>query len=44
MFDTDNDQSTSAYYLDMYGEIESINNAVENESELSQGKYCFDLT
>ena len=44
MFDTDNDQSTSAYYLDMDGEIEPIDNAVENESELSQGKYCFDLT
>ena len=44
MFDTNNDQSTSAYYLDMDGEIEPIDNAVENESELSQGKYCFDLT
>ena len=44
VFDTDNDQSTSAYYLDMDGEIEPIDNAVESESELSQGKYCFDLT
>lgn len=43
LLDTDNDQSTSAYYLDMDGEVEPIDNAVENESELSQGKYCFDL-
>lgn len=44
LLDTDNDQSTSVYYLDMDGEVEPIDNAVEDESELSQGKYCFDLT
>ena len=44
VLNTDNAQSVSAYFLDIDGDVKPIDNAVENESELSQGKYCFDLT
>lgn len=44
VLNTDNAQSASAYFLDIDGDVKPIDNAVESESELSQGKYCFDLT